>query len=562
MPNIAIANNITLCLTLILAVLSLFLYFRKNDSLQSIDYEVKNDIVFYSLLSVFAIAAVLIRVYKFGQIPGGFNFDEAMSAVDAKAVAEYGTDRLGMKLPVYFQAWERGQMSAFQNYLMSVFINFAGGRLTPFICRLPMLLMSITGMVFFVLLMKDIFGKKAALFAALLVSVNPWHIVQSRWALDCNMLAHVFIIATYFLCKGQNKKHFLYISSAVYAISMYCYGPSIYTVPIFLLAVYICLLIQKKVTLKETLISAGIYLLISMPYILCIFINMFKLKTIETPLFTIPFFSKTTRAQDMLFFSQAPLEQLIKNGKRVLDILFFQKDDLLFNSVPGFGIAYVFSVPLTIIGLVQIFKSNFRGKEVILSGFFIGIFCGLMTADSTIYRLNIMYYFVLFVQVCGIILISRKIKFSALLTSCIYIFMFILFVTSYFGKYATDIQRYFFWDFGNALNYVETFEADKYYITAESQFRESKDVSEIYTLFYHEIDSAYFRGETNVLNGKEQNSYKDKYIYKNITPEDINPEESAVYLVTSAQKEFFDENLYNFKDFFGVQTNYCVVTKK
>lgn len=562
MPSISTANNITLCLTVILTVLAIFLYFNKKDSLKISDFELKNDIVYYSLLSLFAIVAIFVRIYKFGQIPGGFNYDEAMSAVDSKAIAEYGTDRLGMKFPVYFQAWERGQMSAFQNYLMSISIKFAGGSLTPLVCRLPMLLMSIAGMVFFVFLAKDALGKKGALFAALLVAVNPWHIVQSRWALDCNMLAHVFIIATYFLYKGQDKKLFLYISSAIYAISMYCYGPSIYTVPIFLLAVYICLFIQKKVTLKEALISAGIYLLISMPYILCIFINMLKLGTIETPLFTIPFFAKTTRAQDMLFFSKTPLQQLVKNGKRVLDILFFQKDDLLFNSVPGFGIAYVFSVPFTIIGLWQIFKNNFKFKEIVLSGFFIGIFCGLITADSTIYRLNIMYYFVLFIQVCGIILVAKKIKFSALITFCIYLFMFILFTSSYFVKYATDIQRYFFWDFGNALNYVETFDADKYYITAESQFKESKDVSEIYTLFYHEIDSAYFRGETNTLNGKEQNPYKDKYIYKNITPEDINPEESAVYLVTSAQKEFFDETLYNFKDFFGVQTNYCVVTKK
>ena len=201
--------------------------------------------------------------------------------------------------------------------------------------------------------------------ACILVVINPWHFVQSRWALDCNMLAHVFIIATYFLHIGQTKKVYLYISSAIYAISMYCYGPSIYTVPVFLAIVYLCFLKQKKVTVEETVLSALIYLFISLPYLLCIFINMFKINTIETPLYTIPFFSKTTRATDILFFSKTPFEQLIRNAKCVWNILIMQKDDLIFNSVPNFGISYVLSIPLTLLGLWRIIKNKFNGKVYI-----------------------------------------------------------------------------------------------------------------------------------------------------------------------------------------------------
>ena len=48
----------------------------------------------------------------------GLEIDGAMAAVDAKALAYYGTDRFGMKYPVHLTAWGFGQMSALLSYLM------------------------------------------------------------------------------------------------------------------------------------------------------------------------------------------------------------------------------------------------------------------------------------------------------------------------------------------------------------------------------------------------------------------------------------------------------------
>ena len=42
------------------------------------------------LIILIAAVALLIRVYRFGSVPGGMNQDGAMAAVDAKALAEYG----------------------------------------------------------------------------------------------------------------------------------------------------------------------------------------------------------------------------------------------------------------------------------------------------------------------------------------------------------------------------------------------------------------------------------------------------------------------------------------
>jgi 4-amino-4-deoxy-L-arabinose transferase-like glycosyltransferase len=174
-----------------------------------------------------------IRVWKFGSIPGGINQDGAMAAVDGLALSQYGTDRFGTWLPAHLEAWGYGQMSSLLSYFIAIFIKLFG--FSVFTVRLPQLLISIIGAVFFYLFMKDIFGEKIGMIAAFMIALNPWHFLQSRWALDCNLLPHLFIIAIYFLNKGLNKRRYFYISMLVFGLCMYTYGITIYTIPVFLL---------------------------------------------------------------------------------------------------------------------------------------------------------------------------------------------------------------------------------------------------------------------------------------------------------------------------------------
>lgn len=149
-----------------------------------------NDKIYYLIIAAVVIIGIGIRVWQFGSVPGGFNQDGAMAAVDGKAIADYGTDRFGTWLPAHLYAWGYGQMSSLLSYLIAIFVKFFG--LTPITARLPQLIMSIAGGVFFYLFIRDIFGKGAGLIAAVFVAINPWHFIQSRWALDCNLLPHFF----------------------------------------------------------------------------------------------------------------------------------------------------------------------------------------------------------------------------------------------------------------------------------------------------------------------------------------------------------------------------------
>ena len=86
---------------------------------------------------------IAIRVIGFPLIPGGLNQDGVMGAVDAKALAEYGTDRFGTFMPAHFEAWGYGQMSVLLSYLTVPFIKIFG--LNKLAMRLPMLLASLAG---------------------------------------------------------------------------------------------------------------------------------------------------------------------------------------------------------------------------------------------------------------------------------------------------------------------------------------------------------------------------------------------------------------------------------
>ena len=78
-----------------------------------------------------------------------------MAAVDAKALADYGTDRYGMRYPVHFTAWRTSQMSVLLSYCMIPFYWLLG--FSTVSTRLPMLVISCLG-----LLALYLFGRQLA----------------------------------------------------------------------------------------------------------------------------------------------------------------------------------------------------------------------------------------------------------------------------------------------------------------------------------------------------------------------------------------------------------------
>jgi len=494
------------------------------------------------LFAVVAFIAVAVRVWKFGEVPGGFNQDGAMAAVDAKALAVYGTDRYGMRLPVHLTAWGYGQMSALLSYLMVPFIKIAG--FTPFALRLPQLITSLAGLLCLYLLVREVFGNNIALAVFAFAAVNPWHILQSRWALDCNLYPHFFIFGIYFLNKGIVKRKLLYVSMVFFGLCMYCYGISIYTMPLFLLMACVYFLLSKRMHIKDIILPALVYFLVGGPFILVMIINFFKWDTIETPLFTMPYFPDSVRSNDILFFSDNIVKQFIENFQSLMDVTLLQYKDLPWNDVEGFGTMYLFTMPFVILGIIVLFRRYRKNPGAMLVVFFFltGIACGLLTKDVNVNRINIIYYPIIIFAGIGIYETVRVLVTARFVVPVVYILVFSLFVNTYFTTYAVQIRQYFHGDFSDALEAVKDADVDKYYITS---YNGSNDLTEILVLFHHCIDAEYFQGKTT----EDGMSFAEKYTISPMENVVTSQWENAAYVVSSQELGYFDTSFYKVSQF-------------
>ena len=477
----------------------------------------------------------LLRLYRFGSVPGGFNQDGAMAAVDALALANHGTDRFGTWLPAHFTAWGYGQMSVLLSYCMApLFKLFGMNNLTA---RLPMLLWSFGGMAAAYGLLRGICSRRAALLGLLFLSVCPWHFMQSRWALDCNLFPHCFLIGLTLLWQGTKKPAALYGSMVFFALCMYCYGLAFLSVPLFLLPVCLLLLRGRFIRFWQALLCVLIYFALSFPIYGTMLINALGRETVELPFVTMPFFPDSVRARDLIFYAEEPLKQLGLNARALWQVGFVQGPDLPWNAIDGFGTVYRCAWPLGLLGLglsaVRAFRAGARrrrlGYRLLLLFWLCALVTGLCVNAVNVNRVNILFYsHALFIVLGAHALLRRAWLRWPLLASCL--LLSALFFHSYFGPWAERISDVFYQDFLAAVHCAGEQDCERIVITPDVQFTGSRQVSEILTLYELDIDAEYFQGKTN-----EPLPYRERFAYRNLSPEDLAaPAPGTVWVLKSA----------------------------
>lgn len=497
---------------------------------------------------------VAIRLIGLDAIPAGINQDEAMGAVDALALSMYGTDRFGTFMPAHFTAWGYGQMSVLLSYLMVPFIKLFG--FSTFTVRLPMLLISLAGAAAVYFWVRDTFGSEAAFITFVFLMINPWHFMQGRWSLDCNAFPHMFIIGFSLLSRGLEKAKYLYISMVFFALCMYSYGVSFYMVPIFLLAACICLMITKKVTVRQVLISVLIYFGISFPIYGTMLINFMKWETVKLPFVTMPYFENSIRSNDILFFSENIPAQLESNIRVFLRTAYFQTPDLIWNAIDDFGTVYKCSLPLLIIGIgVAVYtavKGQDESKKVLCRLLVIYWACcnvtGCCINSVNVNRINIIFYSHIIFAGMGIYYILKRWKLTAGIVLGIFMLQGILFFNRYFTVWADQMEKHFYSDFMEAVEFAGQQECDYYYITPDTQYDGAVMVSEILTQYALKMDAKYYQGETNVFFGREI-SYADRFHFENLPFDRLNNWDHTVYVIKSENIRYYHLDAFKIKVF-------------
>ena len=387
--------------------------------------------IYYIILIAILLVGIITRVIKFGELPIGFNVDEAGILYDAYCIADYGTDRFNNSYPVYMINFGGGQ-SALYTYVTAILFKIFGVSLT--VARIPALIFSILFMVFGFLITKDFKNKKLAILVEFLIVIAPWHFMQSRWALDCNLMSSMLLMSIYTLIKAKNKILY-FVAGALFGISLYTYALSYIVIPIILLLLLGYMLYVKKIKISDIIVFAVPLAIIATPLILYMLVNMGVLQEIKTPYMSI---------LEMWTFriGEVNFNNILQNFINMFKCI-FAFDINYYNAFPTTGTLYYISIPFAILGfyksiknVVQDFKQKKFGLDIVMLINFVAVFiCGILI-EPGINRINAIYISIIYYTALGILYVSENRKYVLSVIIAVYLILFAAFLYQYFGVYA------------------------------------------------------------------------------------------------------------------------------
>lgn len=439
------------------------------------------------LVIILAITGILVRVIALEQYPVGINQDEAYSAYEAMCLLHDGMDSWGYRYPVYLTVWGSGQ-SALQSYLMTPMIALLGPTLTAI--RLPQAINACLSLFVIYRLLRHLFDKRTAVIGLAFLAICPWHIMMSRWGLDCNFAPGLILMGMYLFIKGVDEPKYLPWSGFVYGLCLYAYATIWVVMPFLLLAhaAYYFYLGRLKIT-RHLIAGTAILGLMAFPLLLFLVVNWKFLPEISTPWFSIP-------RMAYMRGSEITLSNLLANLSTMAKTFFTQSDTLIWNASEKYGLFYHLSLPFMLLGCavctVRSIKSLknrvFDGCVPIFVWLLLGIVLGCMI-DGNINRLNFLHMPLILCIILGIAQffawMKGKLRVIPALVTAAYALSFVFFLQYYFTSYQDELAPHFDAGLDQALTFAQSKTDDEIFVSDQILFSK--------VLFYDQIEPEVFR---------------------------------------------------------------------
>ena len=511
----------------------------------------------YSLVILFLSLGFFIRLTSISNFPSGLCQDEASIGYEAFSILKTGLDRNGNSYPVHLKSWGSGQ-NALYAYLSIPFIHFLG--LNTFSVRIVNAIFSCISLLLFFLLFRLMADKRKALAALALFAIFPWSIMSGRWGLECNIFPAFFLSAVFFLIKGysSNQKYYL-LSFLLFAISLYAYGTSYLILPIFFLLILPYLFYTKRISTKYLLVSLSIFIIVSLPIILFVFINQLDLSPIQISNISIPRLDANRTTAIFNLFNDNFIYTLAKNTVRFLSILLLQSDGNEYNAIPAFGTIYPISGIFLFVGLYGVLKNKKFITEPLHFIFIAWLFASFVlgiTSHVNINRINIIFIPLLYFVIFGIFEVREMLNpalyknYKNLLIG-LYSVYFILLCGYYITFFNEKIKDEFSYGLEEAIQFADKINStDSINIT-----NNTIKMPYIYVCFYNKINPEEFRksviyDESSFVTGFRAVKKMGRYTFGNKTIAD-----NKIYVVSKTEMSYITSDIAFSKEF----GNYYVI---
>lgn len=468
------------------------------------------------LLFLILLISVFVRFNQLSSNPPALTWDEASWGYNAYSLGIDGRDEFGKFLPIdYLESF--GDFKPPMYAYLDIFpVKIFG--LNEFAVRFPSALFGVLTVFVSYFLVKRVFPKsenkeKYALLSAFILAISPWHIMLSRAAFEANVASFFLVFGVFaFLAAVQDRKWYLLLSAASFALSFYTFNTARIVAPLLVLILAIGFRKELILHKRETIIAAVIGILFVAPIAKFLISPQANLRFKEVNIFSDA--SVVERANQQILndnnniFSKVIHNRRLGYGVEYLrhyfdnlspSFLFIKGDGNPKFSTQDVGQMYLWELPFFTLGILFLFRKK-EGVWWIIPLWLIAGIIPAATARETPHALRIETTLPTFqiLAAIGIVVFinwERKLKtiiVRNLILSIVALFILgnlVYFFHGYFVHYPREFSGEWQYGYKDSINYA---------LLNKEQFDQINITTElgrpyIYYLFYSKMDPRDFR---------------------------------------------------------------------
>lgn len=468
------------------------------------------------LLLLIIILAAFLRFYQLGSNPPSLTWDEASWGYNAYSLGVDGKDEFGRLLPHdYLESFGDFKPPLYA-YLDIIPIKIFG--LNEFSTRFPSAFFGVLTVLMTFFLVRRIFltsknKDQISILSTLFLAISPWHILLSCAAFEANVATFFVVTGVWaFLAGVQNKKWYLVISSASFALSMYTFNTSRVVTPLLVLLLVFVFRKSLLVLKKETLLAFILGLLVFIPTLSFLLSPQAGLRFKEVNIFSDINVIKTAN-QEIENDGGALWSKIIHN-RRVLysieyvkhyfdnlspNFLFIRGDGNPKFSTQDVGQMYIWDILFFVGGIMFLIRKKEGNWRLVPLWLLIGIIPAA-TARETPHALRIETALPMFqiIVAYGFVQLMDKIKkYKKFIVYCLLFILsvnFLYFYHGYFNHYPYEYSGEWQYGYKQSVEYAKSVEKNYDYV----QVTNALGRPYIYYLFYTKTSPQVFRQTANV----------------------------------------------------------------